>query len=151
MTPEGKAKKPSLAVLISPWTTLVSENNRNTASDYLDAGTLKRYGEEYIGALAHPEDARVSPGNCGDLALWKRAAPSKGMYFIYGKEEVFAPEIRRVASVLKMADVDIASHEEDRWIHAWPVVKLFLCNAEDDRLSGLRRMVAVVNERLSLL
>ncbi|QIX00067.1 hypothetical protein AMS68_005584 [Peltaster fructicola] len=149
MTSDGRKSKPALAVLISPWTTLVSDNNRNTPSDYLDANTLKKYGQQYIGKLAQSGDARVSPGNCKDLALWKRAAPTEGMYFIYGQEEFFGPEIRDMISVLKKADILIDSYEESHWIHAWPVVKLFLCNEASDRLGGLRRMVKAIDDRMS--
>lgn len=143
-----KVAKPALAALISPWTTLISDNNANTASDYLNGETLTQYGKQYIGSLAQADDAKVSPGDCKDLALWRRAAPSKGMYFIYGTEEVLAPEIRNTISTLKKADVNVASYEEPQWIHAWPIVKLFLSNRTEDRLGGLQRLADIVHERI---
>lgn len=139
---------PALAVLISPWTTLISSNNRNTASDYLDAETLQIHAELYIGKLAASDDAIVSPGNCDDLSRWRRASPSKGMFFIYGEQEVFAPEIDTLASRLRKAGLSIESYKEPAGIHAWPVVKLFLSNTKSGRLSGLSKIVQVIADHL---
>lgn len=141
---------PGLAVLISPWTTLLSSNNRDTSSDYLNASTLGKYAEQYIGRLASSDDPLVSPGNCTDLARWRKSSPTNGMYFVFGSEEVFAPEIKTVMGTLRKADIDVESHEEKDWIHAWPVVKLFLSNTEQERLSGLNRIVEVVKAKLKL-
>lgn len=141
---------PALAVLISPWTTLISPNNRDTASDYLNAETLRKYAELYIGQLASPDDPTVSPGDCDDLGRWHRASPTQGFFFIYGAEEVFAPEIRKFAARLKKAHLIVESSEEAGWIHAWPVVRLFLCNKESDRLSGLSQIVQITLDRIAL-
>jgi acetyl esterase/lipase len=40
---------PGMAVLISPWITILSEQNRNTTSDYLDEDSLWLHGSQYLG------------------------------------------------------------------------------------------------------
>ncbi|KAK3722263.1 hypothetical protein LTR37_002696 [Vermiconidia calcicola] len=141
-------KVPGLAVIISPWTAIISSKNRNTPSDYLDADSLHLYGSQYIGTKAYADDALVSPGRCTDLSWWKRASPSAGWFFIYGAEEVFAPETKDLIDVLRKAKLEVVEHEEKQWIHAWPVVKLFLCNTQEDRQSGLRSIVNITKERI---
>ncbi|OQO11053.1 hypothetical protein B0A48_05308 [Cryoendolithus antarcticus] len=141
-------KMPGLAIPISPWTAIISSKNRNTPSDYLDADSLRLYGQQYISTHASADDAMVSPGRCQDLSWWRRASPTQGWYFIYGAEEVFAPEARDLVGLLKKSGSKVEAYEEKGWIHAWPVVKLFLCNSRVERVSGLQRMVDVVVERL---
>lgn len=143
-----KHKMPGLAVIISPWAAIISDKNQNTPSDYLKAESLHLYGSQYIGDKARPDDSLVSPGRCKDLNWWRRASPTAGWFFIYGAEEVFAPETKDLMALLKKADVTVTEHEEARWIHAWPVVKLFLCNTKEERTSGLRRIVDVTAERI---
>ncbi|MCJ1265176.1 hypothetical protein MMC22_005051 [Lobaria immixta] len=53
--------RPGYAVLISPWTTLVSPKNRDTASDYLNANSLHLYGRQYASSVANIKDPLVSP------------------------------------------------------------------------------------------
>lgn len=143
-----KNKMPGLAVIISPWATIISSKNKNTPSDYLNAESLHLYGSQYIGDHGSQDNALVSPGRCNDLSWWRRASPSQGWYFIYGSEEVFAPETKDLIAQLKKADVQVSEHEEEGWIHAWPVVKLFLCNKQEERQSGLRRMVKVISQKI---
>jgi len=143
-----KDKKPGLAVMISPWTTIISDKNQNTPSDYLNAESLRLYGGQYIGTKASPEDAMVSPGHNKDLTWWRKASPTNGWFFIHGSEEVFTPETRVLIALLRQTGANVVSHEERGWIHAWPVVKLFLCNKEKERLSGLQSIVDMVKERV---
>jgi hypothetical protein len=79
---------------------------------------------------------------------WRRASPSLGWYFIYGKEEVFEPNTRDFVAFLKGNISKIDSHAEEGWLHAWPIVKLFLCNEEAERLSGLRLIVEWMGKRI---
>nr|POE59323.1 putative steryl acetyl hydrolase mug81 [Quercus suber] len=144
----AKEKMPALAIPISPWVTIISPNNKNTPSDYLNADSLHLYGSQYIGSKASPTDSMVSPGCCKDLSWWRRASPSTGWYFLYGAEEVFAPETKQLISTLAKAGATVAEHEEERWIHAWPVVKLFLCNQQYERQHGLRLMTQAMKERM---
>lgn len=139
---------PGLAVMISPWTIIVSQNNKNTPSDYLNAESLHLYGRQYIGTKAEPDDPLVSPGACRDVQWWQQASPSKGWFFIYGSEEVFAPDTRELAAFLGKIGTDVKQHEERGWVHAWPVVKLFLCDGQDARQSGLRSIIGTIKERL---
>lgn len=143
-----KDKMPGLAVLISPWATIISPKNQNTPSDYLNAESLHLYGSQYVGKLASPTDPIVSPGHCRDVSWWKRSSPEHGFFFIYGAEEVFAPECKELISVLRKTGVQVAEQEEKGWIHAWPVVKLFLCDSGEERVSGLRSIVKVIRERI---
>lgn len=140
---------PGLGVMISPWTTIISDANVNTPSDYLNAESLHLYGSQYIGAKAPPEDPVVSPGKCRDKNWWRRASPTKGWFFIYGAEEVFAPETKALATFLQEeVKTEVEVQEEPGWIHAWPIVKLFLCDKQDERQSGIRSIVRVIRERL---
>lgn len=145
-----KNKMPGFAVVISPWAVIISPKNKNTASDYLDAGSLHKYGSQYIGTKATAEDSLVSPGSNKDLSWWRRASPTAGWFFVYGAEEVFAPETTELIGTLKKADVRVAEHAEESWIHAWPIVKLFLCNSQEERQSGLRTIVKATTQRVKL-
>lgn len=142
-------KMPGLAIPISPWAAIISSKNQNTPSDYLNAESLHLYGSQYIGTKASPDDSLVSPGRCKDLSWWRRASPTAGWFFVYGAEEVFAPETRDLIGVLRKAGVDVTEHEEKGWIHAWPVVKLFLCNDQHERQSGLRKIVRTTTDRIN--
>jgi acetyl esterase/lipase len=141
-------KLPGVAIPISPWSVILSEKNQNTASDYHNAESLHLYGTQYIGPKASSFDPLVSPGCCKDVAWWRRASPTHGFFFVYGAEEVFAPDARDLITLLKSGGIHVESHEEEGWVHAWPVVKLFLCNEQSERLGGLRRMVQFVRNRV---
>lgn len=82
--PDCEIRKPGYAVLISPWTTLFSTRNRNTASDYLDANQLHKYGRQYAGTEENLNNPLVSPGVCKDSIWWARASPSKDIVFCTG-------------------------------------------------------------------
>ncbi|CZS91435.1 related to hydrolase [Rhynchosporium agropyri] len=139
---------PALAVLISPWTTLISPKDKNTKSDFLDANNLHHYARQYIGSQNSPDDPLISPGNCKDASWWRRAGPSKGMFVIWGKEEVFAPEIRDWVALLESADVSVEQREEEGGIHAWPVACMFLSSTREERIKGLVRIVRFIGERI---
>lgn len=143
-----KDKLPGLAVLISPWAAIISPKNRDTPSDYLNADSLHLYGSQYVGTKASAEDALVSPARCRDLDWWRRASPSQGWSFIYGAEEVFGPETKEMIDILRKAGTHVEVHEEPHWVHAWPVVKLFLCDGSEARTSGLRSIVKTIVARV---
>ena len=142
--PAPQDLRPGYATLISPWLTLVSEENRNTRSDYLNADSLHLYGSQYAGKLENLQDPLVSPGRCKDLKLWKRAAPSGGIYVAYGNEEVLGPEIREWVKLLREVDVRVVSREEPAGIHAWVVARVFLGERADERVKGLVDMVTAI-------
>lgn len=141
-------KLPRLAIPISPWSVVISENNQNTLSDYLNAESLRLYGSQYIGNKASDTDSLVSPGRCKDKAWWRRASPTLGWLFVYGAEEVFAPDAKELIALLRDADLDVQTHEEKGWIHSWPVVKLFLSNKPQDRLHGLSIIVDYMKDKM---
>jgi len=117
---------PGMAVLISPWVTLVSPKDKNTASDYLDAAHLHYYARQYAGSKIAVHDPLISPGDCKDLDLWAKASPAKGFFICYGSEEVFAPEIRDLVQLLELGDVEVDTREEKGGVHVWPVTAIFL-------------------------
>jgi acetyl esterase/lipase len=140
--------KPALAVLISPWATLVSTRHENTVSDYLDAQQLRRYGTHFAGNRIPATDPLVSPGCCKDALWWKRSSPTQGIVITYGTEEVLAPEIESLVDTLREAKVTVKSKAEIGGIHAWPVASLFLSSGRDDRLDGLLTMTDEIRQRI---
>ena len=140
--------KPALAVLISPWVTLVSSRDRNTESDYLDVHQLHRYGRQLAGGHISENDPLISPGCCSDISWWRRASPFKGIFVTYGEDEVFAPEIEELVRVLQRAGIIIDSKKEPGGIHAWPVASLFLCATKDKRLEGLTTVTDEIRRQI---
>lgn len=132
-----KDDRPALAVLLSPWTHLVSELNQNTPSDYLNKDSLELYASQYAGKLCRT-DAIVSPGR--NVGRWKYASPTDGFRIIYGAEEVFAPGITETVNHMERDGAFVTKHAEPAGVHAWPVVNLFLGGSREERLRGLQRM-----------
>ena len=145
---ELKHQRPGLAVMISPWVTIVSKNNRNTASDFLNDESLEQYGRQYIGKKASTTDPMVSPGHCKDTKKWVEASPDKGWYFLYGSEEVLGPETKELISLLKGTSKHVDEWEEPGGIHAWPVASLYLGESRDTRLEGLQSIVGAIRDRI---
>ena len=145
---ELKHQRPGLAVMISPWVSIVSKNNRNTASDFLNDKSLELYGRQYIGKKALVNDPMVSPGQCKDPKKWTDASPEKGWYFLYGSEEVLGPETRELISLLKSTGTHVDEWEEQGGIHAWPVASLYLGETRDKRLDGLQSIVGAIKDRI---
>lgn len=143
--------KPGMAVLISPWPTLVSPLHENNRSDFLDVDALQRYASQYAGGADMVADPLASPGDCRDLSWWREAGPGRGVFITYGKQEVFAPEIEKLERTLRKAGVPVSAHGEEPGIHAWPVVSLFLGDSREDRLKGLQRIVSEIKTRASPL
>ncbi len=141
--------RPGMAILISPWVTLVSVKDKNTPSDYLDADSLHLYAHQYAGQKVAINDSLVSPGNCKDVELWRQASPSKGFGFLYGSVEVFAPEIRDLIMLLHKTGANVDSREEEGGIHAWPVASLFLSGTREGRQKGLKTIVNMISERMT--
>lgn len=130
--------RPGLAVLLSPWTHLISSLNQNTPSDYLDRNSLHLYAEQYGGQGAKNDEV-ISPGLC--ISRWKKASPVHGYRIIYGAEEVFAPGIEETMDNIRKDGAVAKAHKLEAGIHAWPVVNLFLGETREERLAGLDLMV----------
>ena len=135
-------QRPGYAALLSPWVTLVSDKNRDTPSDYLNAESLHLYGTQYAGE--HLLDPLVSPGLCNDFSRWAAAAPLRGFYFTYGSEEVFGPEIRELIFKLRKSGISVSVKEEPGGIHAWVIARLFLEDSREERVRGMRELVKAV-------
>ena len=148
--PGYENRRPGYAALISPWTTLFSTQNRNTASDYLDANQLHMYGRQYAGSEENLDDPLASPGVCKDGTWWAKASPSKGYCILYGSEEVFGPELRDLVSLWRKSGCAVSVREEPGGIHAWPVASLFLCDTQAERQKGLRDIVKMVKKAIEL-
>ena len=132
---EMNSIRPGMAILISPWVTLVSIKHKNTPGDYLDVDTLHLYAHQYAGEKVAVNDAlKSSPGNCKDLELWRQASPSNGFGFLFfGSEEVFALEIRDLITLLRKTGANVETREEEGGIHAWPVATLFSSSGRTQR------------------
>ena len=141
---------PGMAVLISPWATLVSSKDKNTSSDYLDVQNLHHYAHQYANNKVSLHDPLISPGKCEDVSWWRRASPSKGFFITYGAEEVFAPEIRDLVGMLEKADVKVDTQDQRGGIHAWPVAALFLSSTREERQKGLKSIVERIRERMDV-
>ena len=142
--PDYEKRKPGYATLISPWTTLFSTRNRNTASDYLDVTRLDVYGFQYAGSEEKLRDPLVSPGVCKDGSWWVKASPLKGYFFLYGSEEVFGLDLREFIALLRKAGCAVSVREESGAIHAWPVASMFLSDTQAHRQKGLRDLVKMI-------
>lgn len=118
--------RPGMAVLISPWVTLLSTKDEDTARDYLNLSTLHLYAYQYANNKISLHDPQISPGNCKDVSWWQRSSPSGGFFISYGSEEVFAPEIRDLVTLWKDAGMSVESREERGGIHAWSIAAVFL-------------------------
>ena len=141
LTQKDHNDRPALAVLLSPWTHLISELNQGTPSDYLNSDSLHLYASQYAGKLCRT-DAIVSPGL--NTSRWKSASPADGFRVIYGAEEVFAPGIDETIKAMERDGAFVVRHAEPAGIHAWPVVNLFLGGDKEERLKGLRRMTGYI-------
>ncbi|TVY45393.1 putative steryl acetyl hydrolase, partial [Lachnellula occidentalis] len=103
--------RPGMTALISPWLTL-HPTSPNTPSDYLDASQLSHYASLYAGSMS-PTSPLVSPGMCKDLRLWRAACPRGGFFVMYGREEVFAPDIGAWIKMLEDGGVDVGVEVEE--------------------------------------
>ncbi len=133
--------KPGMAVLMSPWVTLVTEKHRNTPSDYLDADSLHLYAHQYCGGEVGIDDPLISPGNCRDASWWRHASPDKGIHIAYGAQEVFASDVQDFIKFLEGNHINISSTRDVGDIHAWPVASLFLSTTPEERRKGLENLV----------
>jgi len=137
---DDRKDMPGLATLISPWTHLISKLNQNTPSDYLDAKSLHKYALAYL-VNRSKIDPLASPGDLQSAESWTKATPKGGWHIIYGAEEVLAPNTRRLIKLMKKSGAKVVVDEEIAGIHAWPVVRLYLGETQDIRLSGLYRII----------
>lgn len=163
---------PAFATLISPWATLVSHLHSQTSSDYLNTTSLHLYARQYLGDAdasgndinplldlktlrtkrdsSYLTDPIASPGTCRDVGIWRKAWPSRGWHWVFGQEETLGEDARGMIrflqeNVKRMAGKGaIKVTEEEKQVHAWPVVQLFLGEGEEERLGGLRRIVDIM-------
>ncbi|KAF6225071.1 hypothetical protein HO133_010266 [Letharia lupina] len=147
--PDYENRRPGYAALISPWTTLFSTQNRNTASDFLDANRLHMYGRQYAGSDENLDDPLVSPGVCNDCTWWAKASPSNGYCILYGSEEVFGPDLRDLIALWRKSGCAV-SVREDGAVHAWPVASMFLCDTQAERQKGLRDLVKMIKQAIKI-
>ena len=136
--------RPGFAILISPWVTLVTSQNRNTRSDFLNSFSLHLYGSQYAATELNKSLPLVSPGMCTDLKWWARAAPTNGFFITFGSEEVLGPETRDLVRRLRQAGVGVRVNEEPGGIHAWVVARLFLEENLAGRVKGVKELVRAI-------
>jgi acetyl esterase/lipase len=128
--------KPQLAVLISPWPSLMMRLHKNTDTDYLDKLMLWKYAHQYAGT-DHLHRSPANPGSCRDDELWRRAAPCQGFFVISGGQEVLVGDVRDFVSRQRSRGIAVESIEVAGQPHAWAVASLFLGDSVDERLEGL--------------
>jgi acetyl esterase/lipase len=148
--PVLRERIPAYCALISPWVTVLSKQNRNTPSDYLDAARLEEFGRQYLGSNTLETDEIASPGCCKDLEHWRRASPRQGWFFIFGSEEILAPEIWDLVQKLRKCGLQVEVVEQLGAVHAWPVASLYLGEHKDARLHGLGKIVSRMSERMGI-
>ena len=146
--PHSLPGMPGYAALLSPWVKLVSDNNQNTASDYLNVESLQLYGSQYAGSAGGVFDPEISPGCCTDLSRWRAASPKHGLYITYGSEEVLGPEIRILTRRLRKAGVNVSVKEEPGAVHAWVIARLFLAETLQERLWGMEEVVKAITTNI---
>ena len=148
---DNENRRPGYATLVSPWTTLLSTQNRNTASDFLDVNQLHVYARQYAGSEEKLHDPLVSPGVCKDGSWWAKASPTKGYCILYGSEEVFGPELRGLIRLWRKNGCAVSVREEPGAIHAWPVASMFLCETQAERQKGLRDIVKMIRQAIEVI
>lgn len=146
--PDFANRKPGYATLISPWPTLVSAQNRNTASDFISADTLHLYARQYASSEENLQNPLVSPGVCKDAIWWAKASPTAGFCIFFGSEEVFGPEIRDLIALLRKSGCDVGVREEPGSVHVWPIASMYLSDTEAERLKGLRDLTKMVQQSI---
>lgn len=148
--PNAEKHRPGYASLISAWPTLVSDNNRNTPSDFLNAESLHLYGSQYAGDQRNLTNPLASPGVCKDTDRWLKASPVAGLCFTYGSEEVFGPEIRNLIVLMRQSGCPVSVREEPGAIHAWPVAALFLADTKMQRQKGLKDLTRMIRRAIDV-
>ncbi|MCJ1252923.1 hypothetical protein MMC24_000729 [Lignoscripta atroalba] len=147
-SPNSTKRRPGYATLISPWATLVTDDNRDTPSDYLNASSLSLYGSQYASCESNLRSPLVSPGTCKDTIWWAKASPRNGFFIMYGSEEVFGPETRNLVVILRKSGCAVSVREEPAGIHAWPVATLFLSDTLMARVKGVKEIVKMVRQHV---
>lgn len=149
-SPYHEKRRPGYAILISPWVSIVSPNNRNTPSDYLNESSLELYGRQYAGSEAYLRNPFVSPGICKDSEWWSKASPSAGLSVLYGSDEVLGPETRTLITLLRKSGCCVSVREDPGGIHAWPVATLFLSDTQEERQKGIRAISKMIQENIKV-
>ncbi|KAG5925356.1 hypothetical protein E4U42_004391 [Claviceps africana] len=137
---------PKLAVLISPWITLISNIHYPSRIDYLTRDRLWAYAKAYAGSMVH--DPAASPGLCEDEQLWETASPDRGYFVIYGEEETLAPDAEAFIRRRRLNGIEVDAMKIRRGIHAWPVASLMLSSTTDRRLEGLESIVRQIRQKV---
>lgn len=127
--------KPQAALLLSPWPNWKTSMREETENCYFSAFHLRRYRNYYI-ARAKETSPYFDLSCVTSLSWWKESFPEKGMYLIYGTEEMFANEIEELYGVLRLCG-PIKIDGELRQIHCWPITTHFLARDEYVRGAGV--------------
>jgi len=144
---------PELAVLISPWTSLVTDHDHNPLHkhndehDYLDMLTLWRYAHQYASS-EHLHQAPANPGACCDDELWRQAAPRRGFHVSWGSDEILAGDASDFVARQRSRNIAVEDMQMAGRPHAWPVASVFLAASEDERFEGLREIVRAVSRHI---
>ena len=148
--PDSADRRPGFATIISPWTTLFSSQNRNTASDFLDADSLHEYGRQYANSPSNLENPLVSPGVCKDGTWWSKASPQKGFGVLFGSEELLGTELKDLIALWRKSGCAVSVREEPGAVHAWPVATLFLSDTQAERQKGLKYLTKMIRQAIDV-
>jgi acetyl esterase/lipase len=132
------SRQPLAAILISPATYLFSPKTA-TSTDIMTPNTLMRYSKSYKDHDADSTDVYHSPGLARSTEWWARALPERGTILIYGQEEMLAPEIEELYSMLKQCG-KVKLEGEQGQLHSWPTVMTVLGRSRQAKEAGSARI-----------
>lgn len=129
--------KPQAALLLSPWPNWKTHQRPHQEPDncYFNSRHLQRYRSYYI-PRANESSPYFDVSEITSLSWWKESFPEKGMYIIYGTEEMFANELEELYAVLRLCGPTKIDGEL-RQIHCWPITTHFLARDEYVRGAGV--------------
>mgnify|MGYP005988779389 CR=1 FL=1 len=138
-----KLALPHMAILISPWVTLVSSLHQDSDVDYLDRERLWEYAHEYVGK-AKVNVSPASPGSCTDESLWRLCQPKAGYFVVYSGVEMLAEDARNFVKQQRKYGADVQELDYDGGVHAWPVVCMTTASTRERRLRGVKAMAEAI-------
>jgi acetyl esterase/lipase len=127
-------RRPTAAVLMSPWTNLYSAKGSSRA-DYLTPKVVFRHADRLT--AGDRNNVYMSPALCRSREWWRRACPEFGMYLSYGEEEMLADDIQRFADGLCSAGCAASAKCEPHHLHSWQIVQFYLARTPQHRQAGL--------------
>lgn len=135
------SQAPALAVLVSPWYTLISSDHQESTSDYISVDRLHFFAQLYApdrdrgGVLSKASPSTMIQGN------WREQGPKFGYVVWHGEDEVLAVDVHTMIS--RLTELNVPVHVEkreagNRSLHVWPIISFFLASSQQRRLEEMR-------------